>query len=139
MKNKITDNKEYAQRKTLLKMMAAYASIMLLILITAVTTAKSNNGNSVETVINEKISTEYIYINKNEPVSTLPIEDTKTQEIYLIKEYMGRIGIFDTTGALVDVIEVYTKTLPEADRRLLGEGFEVIGKTQLNAIIEDYS
>lgn len=139
MNNNANEKNGSERRKMMLKLMAAYASVMLLILIAAVATAKSNNASSVETIINDRISTEYIYINKNESISSeLPL-DSKAQEIYLIKEYMGKIGIFDSDGALVDVIEVYTKTLPEADRRLLGEGFEVIGKTQLNAIIEDYS
>ena len=139
MNNNTTEKNRPERHKMMLKIMAAYASVMLLILIAAVAAAKSNNTTSVETVINDRISTEYIYINKNESISNeLPL-DSKAQEIYFIKEYMGRIGIFDSEGTLVDVIEVYTKTLPEADRRLLGEGFEVIGKTQLNAIIEDYS
>ena len=84
---------------------------------------------------------EYVYV-------TLPTTDTKDDDVdvdakvtqsYLIKEYMGKVGIFEKDGSLVRVIEVYTKTLPEADRRLLGEGFEIVGDDQLNSIIEDYS
>lgn len=132
-------DKTNEKRTTLLKIMAAYASVMLLILIAAVANAKGQTNTEIETVINEKISTEYIYISKNEPPSSNITDNPEELERYFIKEYMNKIGIFNSEGTLIDVIEVYTKTLPEADRRLLGEGFEVIGRKQLNSIIEDYS
>ncbi len=132
-------DKTNEKRTTLLKIMAAYASVMLLILIAAVANAKGQTNTEIETVINEKISTEYIYISKNEPPSSDITDSPEELERYFIKEYMNKIGIFNSEGTLIDVIEVYTKTLPEADRRLLGEGFEVIGRKQLNSIIEDYS
>ena len=57
--------------------------------------------------------------------------------VYIIKvDYLYRLASENT---LLRIIEVYTKTLPEADRRLLGEGFEIVGDDQLNSIIEDYS
>ena len=52
---------------------------------------------------------------------------------------MGRIGIFSSDGTLIEMIDVYVKTLPIADRSLLEEGFEVVGKQRLYSIIEDYS
>ena len=61
------------------------------------------------------------------------------QEKYLVKEHMKMIGIFLPDGKLHKVLEVYVETLPEADRRLLEEGFEIIGKTKLNSISEDYT
>ena len=51
---------------------------------------------------------------------------------------MDKIGVFSEDGSLVMVIDVYVKTLPEADKRLLGEGFEVVGRSALNAVVEDY-
>ena len=132
-------DKTNEKRTTLLKIMAAYASVMLLILIAAVANAKEQGDTVIETVINERTNTEYIYVSKDSVPSTDKSDIFEDSERYLIKEYMGKIGIFNAEGSLIDVIEVYTKTLPEADRRLLGEGFEVVGKKQLNSIIEDYS
>jgi hypothetical protein len=52
---------------------------------------------------------------------------------------MDMIGIFRPDGTLVETVETYIKTLPEADKRLLKEGFEIHGRRALNSIIEDYS
>ena len=49
------------------------------------------------------------------------------------------IGLFDTEGRLVDLIDTYVKALPEADQRLLGEGFAIQSKLEWMAIVEDYS
>ena len=86
-----------------------------------------------------EIKTEIKYVYVTVPSEDDKPVDTTPQAIYTVKEHSGIIGIFDQEGALVRVIEVYTKTLPEADRRLLGEGFEIVGDDQLNSIIEDYS
>ncbi len=80
----------------------------------------------------------------------LPQEDTETEsheqpsateeeEKFIVKEYQGRIGIFSSEGRLLDVIDTYVKTLPEADRSLLGEGILVKTKEALNSLVEDYS
>ena len=66
-------------------------------------------------------------------------DEPEEERVWLIREYEERIGIFDENGALLDVIDVYVKTLPIADRSLLEEGFEVVGKQRLYSIIEDYS
>ena len=84
-----------------------------------------------------KTEKEYIYVTlppkEDTPVDTIPTNK------YFVKEYMGMIGIFDEENTLLRIIEVYTKTLPEADRRLLEEGFEITNEKQLASIIQDYS
>jgi hypothetical protein len=100
----------------------------------------SRNGKKQEatdSTQNKNIITEYVYVDRPTEDSTQTYE-TITEQTYVVREYMQRIGIFLTDGTLVKVIEVNTKTLPEADRRLLEEGFQIVGKQQLYSIIEDY-
>ena len=88
-----------------------------------------------------KSETEEIYV-------YLPQEDDESESItppqseterYVVKEYHGQIGIFSSDGTLLEVLDTYVKTLPEADRALLGEGIWVETREALNALIEDYS
>ena len=58
---------------------------------------------------------------------------------YLLREYNGVIGVFDETGVLTDIIEVDIKSLPEADRIMLGTGIWAMSRSELAALIEDYT
>lgn len=121
----------------ILKITAIYAVLMLAILVISLLFAF--NSRKTSEVINEEIfiQTEYVYVVKDEPKET-DTEADDTEKVYIVREHMGRIGIFDEDGTLIKDLEVYVKTLPEADKRMLKEGFEVMGDKQLNAIIEDY-
>ena len=85
--------------------------------------------------------TEYIYIDKEDDDTSISTgNDNIDKESFLIKEHSGQIGIFSLkTGEILYVIERYTKTLPETDRRLLQEGFVVIGISGIYSVIEDYT
>ena len=84
--------------------------------------------------------TEYVYINKEEDASISTGNGDIEEENFLVKEYLGVIGIFSLeNGEIRYVIERYTKTLPEADKRLLREGFVVIGMNGIYSVIEDYT
>ena len=121
----------------ILKITAIYAIAMLLILVISLIIVFKTH-NTTEVINQEKlIQTEYIYVVKDEPTDA-ETETVDTEKIYTVRAHMGKIGIFDQNGTLIKVLEVYVKTLPEADKRMLEEGFEVIGTKQLNAIIEDY-
>lgn len=120
-----------------LKITAIYAILMLAILVISLWIA-FNYSNTNELVTEEIfIQTEYVYVVKDEPQES-DTEAPHAEKIYTVHEYMGKIGIFDENGTLIKVLEVYVKTLPEADKRMLSEGFQVVGIKQLNAIIEDY-
>ena len=121
----------------ILKITAIYAVAMLTILILSLSLAFNYSALTESTTVERYIETEYVYVVKDEIKDTEP-QETDTDKIYTVREHMGRIGIFDESGALVRVLEVYVRTLPEADKRMLKEGFEVVGTKQLNAIIEDY-
>ena len=80
----------------------------------------------------------YVYVDVTSHTPELNEPDSNTQ-IYIVKEYFGQIGIFDEYGRLLETIEIYTKTLPKADRILLREGIKLSSREALDALIEDYS
>lgn len=130
-----------ADRLRLLRIMSVYALVTFLV--TVAITLLIHRTPEVPThteIVEGAVQTEYVYVRPDVPPDTS--RDTavqNTQEVYMVREYMGKIGIFLSDGTLSEVLEVYTKTLPEADRRLLREGIVVNGKKQLNALIEDYT
>lgn len=65
--------------------------------------------------------------------------DTSSGSGFMIKEYNGVIGIFDGTGALQDILDVDIKSLPEADRVMLGTGIWAASRRELASLIEDYT
>lgn len=84
--------------------------------------------------------TEFIYVNVlSESTITESVTEEADNEVFIVKEYLSRIGIFNENGKLLDIIDIYTKTLPQADINLLREGIRVTSRKELNALIEDYS
>ncbi len=65
--------------------------------------------------------------------------DTWSSSGFMIKEYNGVIGIFDSAGALQDILDVDIKSLPEADRVMLGAGIWAASERELASLIEDYT
>lgn len=89
----------------------------------------------------ENETTKYVYVNSyvtEEQSSTSPLPDVDQKKSFLVKEHMGRIAVY-CGETLVDIIDIYTKTLPVADRAMLVEGIRVSSLTELNALIEDYN
>ena len=59
--------------------------------------------------------------------------------VYRVKEYSEKIGIFtDGKNEPEQIINVFVFTLPERDRELLSNGFDVTEES-LMSVIEDYS
>ena len=123
-----------------LMIMAAYSILMVVILAVSIITLisrikKQGSIPSYETI------TEYIYvqITDTEAKTDTQADETDGNEIFIIREHMGMIGVFSKDDELLMTLDVYIKTLPKADQGLLGKGFEVIGKSQLNSVIEDYT
>ena len=80
-------------------------------------------------------TTETIYVytpNRETSVSTI-------EEKWTVKEYNGKIGIFNASGEIVEIIDTYIKSLPSKDQALLREGFEVNSEKELYSVIEAYS
>ena len=79
--------------------------------------------------------TELVYVY----VESETIESDTDIKKWLVKEYEGKIGIFDNDGKLLQIIDTYIKTLPMEDRSLLREGIEICDEASLYSIIEAYS
>ena len=130
---------DFTIRIKYLRFMAFYSLIMLCIIFFLFFNQNDRSVSATqETTTDESTSnqsTQYIYVHPPE----ITTESETEEEIYNIKEYNGHIGIFSADGTLLQILDTNVKTLPEADKSLLREGFEVIGKSQLNSIIEDYT
>ncbi len=126
----------------ILRIMSIYSLIMLALVIYALSISNNNNVYTLQTQESGiPVQTEYVYIKVEDSDSdNTDSEDTSAEsEIkYTVREHMGKIGVFSDDGALVRSIDVYVKTLPEADRRLLREGIEIVGKEALDELIQDY-
>lgn len=60
--------------------------------------------------------------------------------LYCLYECGGKIGIYDAKSSiLIDIINVYTTTLPKSDQLLLKNGIEIFSFTELSNIIDDFS
>ena len=129
------------KKKGILTLTSVYAIIMLFILICSVSILTASiKRNTLST----PSDTEYIYVyvtqESEEALSEHIIKETDIEDIgWTVKEYCGQIGIFSADGTLLYVLDTYVKTLPEADRRLLGEGIKIESKADLLSIIEDYT
>jgi hypothetical protein len=121
--------------------MSIYSVITLSILIIVISISRKDNKVVLSQTETEDsvVSTEYIYVKNDLTTNSTSAAIESADEEYTVRAYMQKIGIFSKDGTLLRVLEVYIKTLPEADRRLLEEGIAVIGKKQLNSIIEDYT
>ena len=132
----------HGDRIRLLRLTSLYAVIMLLIIASITLFIRRTPETYISDTDTVKLSeyTEYVYV-RPDVMSESPTNTDISNElqIYTVREYMGKVGIFLSDGTLIELLDVYTKTLPETDRRLLKEGIEIIGKQQLNSIIEDYT
>ena len=85
-----------------------------------------------------KIEKTYSENNNIDEENDIPaFEETKTETLYLIKEFNGKIGIFEN-DALIYTLDVYIFTLPKKYQKLLSEGISVSSKEELYKIIEEY-
>lgn len=73
--------------------------------------------------------------NSDIPVFEENVEDT--EKIYILKEYNGKIGIFENE-ALIYTLDTYIFTLPENDKKLLSEGIVVSTQEELYELLEQY-
>ena len=77
----------------------------------------------------------YVYADPKEEDETSDIKE----ETWVVREHEQRIAIFSGDGRLLEELEIHTNTLPRADRSLLREGITVTSRSELYALIEDYS
>ena len=122
-----------------------YLITMLFVFVIFVTNLNFDSDN-IEVEVTDKFDETFvpdtqivyvpIYVESTEEVDNS--ETVDTEDIYIVKSYEGKIGVFEN-NYLIDVIDVYTKTLPKADQKLLEKGIVISGKSDLNSLIEDYT
>lgn len=125
--------------KTLLTLIGTYSTVLLLAAIIGVTVLSNRLTKPPQVITETVVETDYVYVYMGTSPTTEQTDATEEAHVWIVREYEERIGVFSENGELVRVIDVYTKTLPEADRRLLREGIRVTSEKQLYSIIEDYS
>ena len=76
-------------------------------------------------------------ITENNEQSVFDEVETDRITAYTVKEYNGKIGIFEN-DSLIYTLDRYVFTLPEYDKKLLSSGIEVSTKEELYEIIEEY-
>ena len=132
------------EKNETLMIMAAYSVLTLVILAVCVSSLVARIKDSRQTPSYETVI-EYVYIHGTDARPTFDADvDTEESEqqqetVFTVRDHNGAIGVFSENGELLMILDVYTKALPKADRDLLEKGFEVIGTSRLNAIIEDYT
>lgn len=128
------------KRTRILAITWIYALILLSILLLSVSvlTLALRRSRSAE----ERVESTYVYVKQEDDQTEVPITETEPpleEGGWIMQTYSNRIGIFKQDGTLLHVLDIYVKTLPEADRRLLGEGIPVQTRAELYALIEDYT
>lgn len=127
------------REKSFSKALCLYALGMLSLLIGCVLTIsiKKYSTEYVSTVTEANTEIIYVYVNDESEMTVAPSKDTLS--FFRIQEYEGKIGIFSEDGILLEQWDVYVKTLPKADQRLLEEGFILYSEAELSALREDYT
>ena len=121
------------------KVFCLYALGMLSLLIGCVLTINIKKYSTEYVSTTTEASTEiiYVYINDESEMTEATSEDTLS--FFRIQKHEEKIGIFSEDGILLEQWDVYVKTLPKADQRLLEEGFILYSETDLSALREDYT
>lgn len=64
---------------------------------------------------------------------------TSGQELYTVRTYNGKIGIFkNEENSPFEIIDVEVSSLPQTDQLLLSTGIQTKSDSELQQIIEDY-
>lgn len=103
--------------------------------VSAIKNVRAEDNNVEET----SVSVEYVYVTVPHSTYVSSSENNFPETYWRVCEYQGKIGIFLADGTLYDVLDIYVKTLPEADKRMLGEGIVIKNEAELRSIIEDYT
>ncbi len=58
---------------------------------------------------------------------------------YIMREYNGKLAVFNDDGTVYKVYEVNVELLPEYDQKILKKGIQITGEEELRARVEDYT
>ena len=123
----------------LIALIGTYSAILLIVCILGISIlSQKKNEPEAQLIVETVLKTEEVYVFVDAEGDQTH-SDNPGEVLFVAKEYEEKIGIFDTSGCLVQTIDIYTKTLPKTDRALLREGIELRSEDELISLIEDYS
>ena len=67
------------------------------------------------------------------------VVNVKPDAVYIIREHMGELCVFDQGGNMLERLDVPLIALPAADRQRLTDGITVNGDAELARIKEDFT
>ncbi len=83
--------------------------------------------------------TEAVTLPLHESPETRPsAEAVEPTALYLVGVHEGRIGLFDAAGNLIETVNVFVMTLPDADRAALEVGIPVASPEEGRTVMEAY-
>ena len=100
------------------------------------------DGDGVEDTARDGDETEAVTIPAHKSPETQASEEIAETDVpaalYLVTEHEGIIGVFDAAGELVRTVNVFTGTLPEAERKALQVGIPVYSPEEMRRLVEQY-
>lgn len=125
--------------RSLICLFGTYAAILLLATVICMTVIFSRLKKPPLVITETVTHTDHVYVYLETDEASVSETTSNAPLSFTAREFEGVIGIFDSNEKLIQIIEVYTNTLPEADRRLLREGIKINSKRELYSLIEDYT
>ena len=58
---------------------------------------------------------------------------------YIMREYDGKLAVFNDDGTVYKIYEINVELLPEYDQKILKKGIQITGEEELRARVEDYT
>ena len=80
--------------------------------------------------------TEEITLPTHQSPETVPPEEPVS--LYILSEHNGILGIFNAEGELLDTVNVFVMTLPQADRDALAVGIPAYSVEEISRLIAQY-
>lgn len=123
MKISKTVFKEYGEKA------AALCVILALLLFSIIINGKTSK-------MQRNISEVYTAVNSIIDAGETIFDDA----LFVVREKDGKVAIFDyRTGKVIEELNIYTYSLPQADRNYLESGIMLYTVSELISLIEDYS
>ena len=73
---------------------------------------------------------------KQEEPTEIPVD--ADAEIFVLREFEGKLGVYDESGVMLHWVELDLALLPQSERQALSEGITVEGRMALLSYLLDY-
>ena len=107
--------------------------ISVLCAFTTASTVISIGNAFSDTSLSEKA----LYYNEHSDTNE-SCQNLSSEYKYVLKEYNGKIAVFDVKGKICETFDVSLITLPASEQEKLKNGIQVKNESELNALREAY-